>query len=111
MKFYSFGAVAFRHNQIKKTADALSKNSASVASLYKFKEIKVENPTVFFVLIRFFYFILVSSLSVPLYASRSSAKDFCSKSVRPEVLFSLRIRQSYNSNSIFHHFAPSHPNS
>jgi hypothetical protein len=33
----------------------------------------------------FYYFsfpILVSSLSVPLYASRSSADDFCSKSVR-----------------------------
>ena len=59
---------------------------------------------VFFVLVKVFYFILVSSLSVPLYASRSSAKDFCSKSVRPEVLFSLRIRQNYNSDRIFYHF-------
>ena len=46
---------------------------------------------VFFVFIKVFYFILVSSLSVPLYASRSSAKDFLSKSVRPG---SVRIKNS-----------------
>jgi hypothetical protein len=46
---------------------------------------------VFFVFIKVFYFILVSSLSVPLYASRSLAKDFLSKSVRPG---SVRIKNS-----------------
>ena len=49
--------------------------------LHLIKEIKVEN-------LRFssfygFYSILVSSLAVPSYGSRSSAEDFCSKSVRP----------------------------
>ena len=34
-----------------------------------------------------FYSILVSSLSVPLYASRSSAKDFCTKSVCPGLSY------------------------
>ena len=60
---------------------------------------------VFSILIKVFYFILVSSLGVHLYTSRSSAKDFFTKSVRPEVLFSLRIRESYYFYLIFRNFA------
>ena len=47
---------------------------------------------VFLIFIMVFYFILVSSLAVFLYGYHSSAEDFCSKSVCPKVLFSLRIR-------------------
>ena len=74
-------AVAFRHNRIKNERHCV-KNTVPLCNMCVFEEIKVENLwfSSFFIV---FYSILVSSLSVPLYASHSSAKDFCSKSVRP----------------------------
>ena len=53
---------------------------------------------VFLVFISVFYSTVVSSLNVRLYASRLLADAFCSKSVRPKVLISLRIRKSCNYN-------------
>ena len=83
-----------------KRAEILKKLGIFALNIFEFNSIKVEilkNSPFLFV----FHSIAVSSLDVPLYAYRSSADDFSSKSVRPEVLFSLRIRQSYNSDRVF----------
>ena len=48
---------------------------------------------VFLIFINVFYSTVVSSLSVLVYASRLSADDFCSKSVRPKVLSHLGITE------------------
>ena len=55
-------------------------------------------------LIKVFYLFPFSPSDVFIYASRSKNENFCSKSVNPKVLFSLRIRWSYNSYSPFCHF-------
>ena len=96
------GAVAFRQNQ--------TKNIGGIDfSVPPFIFFRVFNKMMlnFSEILRFDYifcFILVSSLSVPLYASRSSAKDFLSKSVRPG---SVRIKNSLKlySNRNFYVFA------
>ena len=66
----------------QKTAEALSK-AVLLSFLYVWLRKSRLKTCGFLRLIRFFCFILVSSLSVPSYASRSSAKDFFSKSVCP----------------------------
>ena len=73
--------------------------------LYTILEVLRLKTCGFLHLIKVFYSISVSSLGVGVYASRSSAENFCSKSVRPTVLFSLRIRFTYYSCFIFSHFA------
>ena len=78
---YAKGAVALRHNRIKNTGGIdLVSTSYLISAYYNRSRLN------FFEILRFisiFYSIAVSSLVVPSYAYRSSADNFCSKSVRP----------------------------
>ena len=83
------GAVAFRHNRIKNRG-IVKRSQYPFEMNHKFEEIKVEN-------LRFSSFFIVfysfSPLSRRMYIRlRGENEEFCSKSIRPTVLFSLRIR-------------------
>ena len=81
--FFVTRASVFRRNRIKKPVYFKEKHSAIIIVSIEFEDKRVENLTVFLVFIKVFYSILVSSLTVCSYRSRSSAEDFRAKSLCP----------------------------
>ena len=83
---YKKEAASFRHKRKQKTVGIVK---SQPFSLYKsFFRLKTYG---FLRIIKFLFAIAPSSLTVSIYAYRSSSDDFCSKSSRLQIAFALRI--------------------